>query len=1452
VSDNLRLSIDAKGAKKGANDYTNAINRMQKSLRNLQTTQAAVARQKGLSGANYSRMAKSMAAMKGPSKASVRNTQAFGAALASIKAPVGLRNAAAQINAIGAAAARSAGALKMMNASMMGGMRGRGIGGQARQLTAVGAAAGRANVGIGRLSGGMRGLENSMSASYHMGSQLRVLFGALTLGNFTKGVYDASLAVAKFNNIMKISADSPKDIANNMAFVGDVAQKYGIQIEGAMDSYGRLAAAMKNANVPLQDTQNMFEDASASMRVFGLTAEQQKLVFYGIQQTFSKGVGSMEEFRRQIGEQLPGFFPAAQDLLRKMTGNATDSLEDFLTNRRIKPEFLIAVFDQMARGLGDAIPTAAERADAQIARLENSWFNFKKTVGENGVLDAISAVAQALTRDMGSKSFEDLAKKIGKGLGDAIRMAGKAAQWLIKNVDTVVKSLRALVAVTAIKSVHGMVMNLVAGFGTLAMTIGPVGALLAGVFLAGSAAAAYYWDDLIKIGETHVSVGTLAKQAWAEFTNFYDEVMRSMESSSKDSGSSIKDIFKDVVNFVISMFMGLGAVAANVGATIINILKKPIGAVSALFNGEFAKAGRLAAEAFSPSDILGELKKGIVETGHDIKQIFKTDHIGNFADAATGALQGIAKRAIVAQTEAARLADEFERIAAIEKDRFARKQQSNDANKPKRKELDLTDKDQWLNPGSTSDKNLSAASKNVKSIADAVADYESKLKALNAAYSSGKVSIQGYMMAQKALREELQEIQDPYASFMNSLAKENNALINSSKANDARAEAQEKANQMIRDGHIVTMQQVDAMAQLIEQNKRLNDSSSFEGYIAGLDDLDTALDKVTTQALDGLADGIADLVVDGKMDFQSLAKSILKEFIKIGVNQVFKSLFSPQQSKISPIQMGNPGAGIQSTTAMTVSAGSVAVNGTLLGAGLNQPGGMTSAQHNLMNGGAPKTATQAMQPVGGTLMGNGMRGTISGGGFTGAAQSVAGNAPAAGLTKYEFISGLTNSNRKMSQDVAGLIIHHTGGRGDAEGVRDVLNERNLGAQYVMERDGQIKQLVADGFKTSHMKDGQGPGLGLNNSNALGIEVIAKDNADWTEAQRAALGPFIDDMKAKNPGIGNNVFGHGEVNPHKRETEGMVGLQDWRNQQQNNMGIAGGGGIDPTTTSSITSANQALQQTGTQMQTLGQNATTANQQLQTQTQQEQMASQQKTLATQTETMNAQQSVMAHQQNGQAIQIAGTNAQQASPQFQQAGQSISQAGQQASMAGSSAAIATPGLGGFGSGIASLMGPLSQAVPGLGQFGGAIMQLISQMASGGGGGGAGGAMGLLSLLGGFKEGGLSSSPVSRHSMAASSFASAPHYAEGTTNTGKNGMGGMPAVLHPNEAVIPLSRGRSIPVEMPKDGVGAADGKGGKAVNVTMNISGVSDVDGFKRSEKQIQSRMLASANRASSRNN
>lgn len=104
----------------------------------------------------------------------------------------------------------------------------------------------------------------------------------------------------------------------------------------------------------------------------------------------------------------------------------------------------------------------------------------------------------------------------------------------------------------------------------------------------------------------------------------------------------------------------------------------------------------------------------------------------------------------------------------------------------------------------------------------------------------------------------------------------------------------------------------------------------------------------------------------------------------------------------------------------------------------------------------------------------------------------------------------------------------------------------------------------------------------------------------------------------------------------------------------------------------------------------------------------------------------------------------------------------------------------------------------------------------ASASAGGGEGGFLSsaLSFITGGmFSEGGYSNQAVSHASVPASAFANAPHYAEGTVNTS-----GIPAILHDNEAVVPLSRGRKIPVDL-----GGEIGGGGRAVvlNGGVNVS-------------------------------
>lgn len=74
--------------------------------------------------------------------------------------------------------------------------------------------------------------------------------------------------------------------------------------------------------------------------------------------------------------------------------------------------------------------------------------------------------------------------------------------------------------------------------------------------------------------------------------------------------------------------------------------------------------------------------------------------------------------------------------------------------------------------------------------------------------------------------------------------------------------------------------------------------------------------------------------------------------------------------------------------------------------------------------------------------------------------------------------------------------------------------------------------------------------------------------------------------------------------------------------------------------------------------------------------------------------------------------------------------------------------------------------------------------------------------SSAGAGREGGISTALTQTVPVTASTFSgNIPQLSEGTTNTNvfpKRSAGGIPTILHPNEAVIPLSRGREVPVQL------------------------------------------------------
>lgn len=162
---------------------------------------------------------------------------------------------------------------------------------------------------------------------------------------------------------------------------------------------------------------------------------------------------------------------------------------------------------------------------------------------------------------------------------------------------------------------------------------------------------------------------------------------------------------------------------------------------------------------------------------------------------------------------------------------------------------------------------------------------------------------------------------------------------------------------------------------------------------------------------------------------------------------------------------------------------------------------------------------------------------------------------------------------------------------------------------------------------------------------------------------------------------------------------------------------------------------------------------------------------------------------------------------------------------------------------SGVGSLLTGGGASQSGKGGFFGNLFSGAGNMFSGSGsemssslGGGEGGLFSLLSGL--FKEGGYSTDPVMSRLVSAHTFRDVPHFAEGGVTSG-----GIPAILHPDEAVIPLSRGRKVPIE---------GDFGNGPINVSSNITVVApNPDGFRKARGAIARDQNRSLRRAASRN-
>lgn len=177
-------------------------------------------------------------------------------------------------------------------------------------------------------------------------------------------------------------------VASQLEFLRKTATDSGVGVGGLSDSFVKFSASMKSANVPVQQSNELFASLTRAAGSLGLGAERTSLALDALGQIASKGVVSMEELRQQLGDSLPG----ALSLTAKGLGITDAELVKLVESGNLAARDFFPAFTKGLRELhGETeglVPT--------WERLKNAFTLAAQNAGDAGWLEILTAGLRGL------------------------------------------------------------------------------------------------------------------------------------------------------------------------------------------------------------------------------------------------------------------------------------------------------------------------------------------------------------------------------------------------------------------------------------------------------------------------------------------------------------------------------------------------------------------------------------------------------------------------------------------------------------------------------------------------------------------------------------------------------------------------------------------------------------------------------------------------------------------------------------------------------------------------------------------------------------------------------------------------------------------------------------------------------------------------------------------------
>ncbi len=267
-----------------------------------------------------------------------------------------------------------------------------------------------------------------------------------------------------FISMMTVTVGTVAAARGEFEYLLGVANRLGVPVDALTKNFGQFQAAVKGSAIEGDKARYVFESFATMTRALHLTTHDTTLVFYALTQMMSKGVVSMEELRRQLGEKMPG----AMNLAARAVNTTMTELEGAIRKGTVDSgKLLYAMSQQIMREYSIPATIASQALDAELNRVHNTLKSVIVTFYDLGVAASFSEVLKELNRIIADPAIAKVFSEILKDL------AGNLTAFL-KQIDanfisSTMKSFKEGfgIGVDVLRSLFGVVKDLLPHFAEL-------------------------------------------------------------------------------------------------------------------------------------------------------------------------------------------------------------------------------------------------------------------------------------------------------------------------------------------------------------------------------------------------------------------------------------------------------------------------------------------------------------------------------------------------------------------------------------------------------------------------------------------------------------------------------------------------------------------------------------------------------------------------------------------------------------------------------------------------------------------------------------------------------------------------------------------------------------------------------------------------------------------------